>query len=305
MDLPALIDSLSWRLRPGYYLWKARGVAYMRPEFHRAAVRAVQRLIRDHDVGAQRASRLSVDANDCAEKLRRDGFVRLGAMLNAEEIAKLTAFYDSVDARDPWAPSKPSFPGRTPPATAHTGQYYRSTVIQSPFVLELANDPTVLRIAKSFLGATPTLSDLNAWWSYVGPERAKEAQLYHRDRDDLKFCKLFIYLTDVDMTTGPHVYVRGSNNDPRMREERRFTDDEVEAAFGKDHVEYFCEPAGSAFIVDTSGLHKGLLPTKGRRLIYESHYSLLPIGNARYERDEKVSVPPDYPRYVNRLLVRS
>ncbi len=299
-----LMEKVTFRLTLGYYTMKARQWASATPMTKRAAIRLVQRLIPKRPLGGRTASRVSSDPVDASRLLDRDGFVRLGRIIDQPVIDELIAYTDSQLAVDPWNPQRPKFDRRRPPPDAHTAQFFRRALLGSNRVLELANDPRVLEIARRYLGATPTLSDLNAWWSFPGPRKPKEAQLFHRDRDDLRFCKLMVYLTDVDMTTGPHVYVRGSNSDDRLLVARRHSDEEVEQTFGKDRIEYFCEPAGTAFFVDTGGMHKGLLPTHGERLILEIHYSLMPIGRERYSKDPKVELAPGYDAYVNRLIAR-
>ncbi len=67
-------------------------------------------------------------------------------------------------------------------------------------------------------------------------------------------------------------------------------------------LKYFKAPKGSAFIVDTYGFHKGLLPQKGKRLLLQVQYSLNPIGIENYE-------PLDigehnYNPYINRLILK-
>jgi hypothetical protein len=75
-----------------------------------------------------------------------------------------------------------------------------------------SNDPGILRIVQEFLGCKSTISNINMWLSKAGHDQAKDAQLFHCDVDDIKFCKLFVYLTNVKSNDGPHTYVKGSSS---------------------------------------------------------------------------------------------
>lgn len=141
------------------------------------------------------------------------------------------------------------------------------------------------------------------WWSFGGRKQAEEAQLYHRDVDDWKFCKFFIYLTDVSSENGPHIYVKGSSASPQYRKIRRYQDNEVEAKFGKENVITFEKPKGSAFMVDTYGFHKGLLPKSGKRLLLQIEYSLNPLSVEIYSPVTIEDSDTEFDTFVNRLII--
>ena len=142
------------------------------------------------------------------------------------------------------------------------------------------------------------------WWSLGGRKEAKDAQLFHRDVDDFKFCKLFIYLTDVGENQGPHTYVEGSSSSSKLRKIRRYQDQEIIEAFGEEKIIKFVRDKGSMFIVDTYGFHKGTLPVDGNRLLLQIQYSLNPIGIENY-KPLKINLKDSFDPYVNRLLINS
>ncbi len=96
-------------------------------------------------------------------------------------------------------------------------------------------------------------------------------------------------MTDVDETTGPHCYypeshklaelVRCRDNASITTDEfnlwygnkLRKTDEECTELLGRDPVN-ITGPKGSQLMVDTSGIHKGLLPIQGRRLLVQFEY---------------------------------
>lgn len=253
------------------------------------------------------ASKVGMDrVPELSRRLKTEGYAELGKILDRDAIARIRARIEGnrcFDAYDRQGGT--DFELEQAPPTANTAYFHWQDIVRIPELVEAVNDPALLAAAQNFLGGTPTISDVKMWWSLVGRD-AKDNQLFHRDIDDFKFCKLFIYLTDVGPDDGPHVYVRGSSGGNRFHHALRFTDEEVEREFGRERLVTFCAEAGSAFLVNTYGIHKGLRPVKSRRLMFVGQYSLLPIGLIRYE---PLPRPSDeyrkFDRYVNRLFLRN
>ncbi len=177
---------------------------------------------------------------------------------------------------------------------ANVAEFPVDTILKCPHFLDIATDPEVLAIAERYLGTIPTVIVTAAWWSIAGREAPKHAQFYHYDYDDYKFCKLFLYLTDVDMDSGPHVYVPGTHHFDKVVETRekfageierfdkfyisslRKSDEDVQKYFQTDPA-YFTGTSGSRFMVDTRGIHKGLLPKNRNRLILQITFGISPF----------------------------
>jgi hypothetical protein len=235
------------------------------------------------------------------QSLQDKGFVELDYKLNEDVVNEITSFLNSLSCHDPYRHSYGYFKVEAVPQDTHTAHYRREDIVKSPTIMRLANDPEILKIAEQFLGATPTISNVNAWWSFGDKDRPEEAQNFHRDVDDYKFCKLFIYLTDVTSDSGPHVYVSKTHDSKKLRAIRRYTDDEIIQTFGKENIVELTRPKGSCFLVNTYGFHKGLLPRKGRRLLLQVQYSLNPILIEEYK---PIKDHAPYNKYVNRLLIK-
>src|ERR1700748_107568 len=102
------------------------------------------------------------------------------------------------------------------PAGATMAAYQLATVVACPWLMAALNRADILRLASAFLGCKPTLCSLGVRWSFPGSKSPDATQAVHRDPDDLRFFKLFVYLTDVvDGESGPHVFVAGSHNTRR------------------------------------------------------------------------------------------
>ena len=166
-------------------------------------------------------------------------------------------------------------------------------VLNCPGLWDLALSPEITALAGRLMGCLPTVIDIDAWWSFADAPVAKDAQQFHMDLDSHRFCKLFLYLTDVDSNGGPHVFVEGTHDpdnlnqlrpeDPQageqfdrwLRGQLRKSDQEVAEHLGIEPTE-LTGPAGSCFLVNTKGIHKGKLPENQDRLIIAIEYAPVP-----------------------------
>jgi hypothetical protein len=233
--------------------------------------------------------------------LSNQGCTVLDHKLTDTRINEIIRFSETIKAYDPYHNSETPVDIKNPSRETHIAHFKRSDLAKKDLILDIANDPGVLNIVQEFLGAKPTITNINLWWSFGNKEKAEHAQLFHRDLDDWKFCKLFIYLTDVDHTAGPHVYVKNSSQSTKFRKIKRYSDTEIENAFGKENVVKFIDTKGASFLVDTYGFHKGLLPESKDRLLLQVQYSLNPIGIEEYEPVK--TDRSDLDRYINRLII--
>jgi hypothetical protein len=241
--------------------------------------------------------------NTHISNMNEHGFTVFDYALSNEKLNKVLSYVETLKCSDPYRKDLGDIDPNNAPEVTHIAHYKRSDLVKNIDILKIANDNGILAIAQEFLGATPTISNINMWWSFGGREQAEEAQLYHRDVDDWKFCKFFIYLSDVSAENGPHIYVKGTSASPQFRKIRRYEDKEIEDTFGKQNVMKFIEPKGSAFLVDTYGFHKGLLPQSGRRLLLQMQYSLSPLKAETYTPVKLVQNDTNYDTYINRLII--
>lgn len=233
-------------------------------------------------------------------QLSQNGFVELPKKIDNELINEIISSTNEFELFDPFNRSFGFFTMDRIPDQTHVANFKREDLIKLNSILKLANDPGVLRVVQGFLGCKPTISNVNMWWSKAGKDKAQDAQLFHRDVDDIKFCKLFIYLTDVGEHDGPHTYVAGSSSTNKLTKIRRYKDEEIFDSFGKSNVIDFIRPKGSCFLVDTYGFHKGTLPIENDRLLLQVQYSINPIGIEDYCKKAKNE---NFDQYINRLIL--
>ncbi|EBA13970.1 phytanoyl-CoA dioxygenase family protein [Roseobacter sp. CCS2] len=211
--------------------------------------------------------------------LRNDGIHLLGSLLSAAQCEELREYFSNREVRDPYrAGEGPFLPlSDQRPKEAHIAHHDADDIIVAPYLLDIANDPRILDVVGKFLGCKPTIGYMATWWSYPTPLGPQQAENYHRDVDDWRFVKLFIYLTDVSEESGPHKYVLGSSSQPKLTDIRRFNDDEVSDTFGAQKIKTMLSAAGDGFLEDTYGIHKGQPVKNGHRLLFQVVYTLTPL----------------------------
>lgn len=213
-----------------------------------------------------------------AEALKSTGIAMLGPVLSSTKCQELLLYFQQKVVQDPYRDTAPFLPDsveRHP--DCHVAHHSPLDILRAPHLLALANEPRILALVENFLGCKPTIGYLAAWWSYCTRVGAQQAEFFHRDVDDWKFVKLFVYLTDVGPESGPHVYVQESSRSAKLAQIRRFTDEEVRNAFGQGNVMRITASAGQAFLADTFGIHKGEPVIRGTRLVFQAVYGISPM----------------------------
>ena len=134
----------------------------------------------------------------------------------------------------------------------------------------IARNAKIVEIARRYLGAEPILWLTLLRWSFgavapgpkLVPSRYKEPLLYdensfHYDTLDFKSLTLFIYLTDVDPSSGPHVVVEGTHVSKNFVDLCHIvlTDGAAREKFG-DRAKVILGQEGMMLFEDTSCWHK-------------------------------------------------
>lgn len=213
--------------------------------------------------------------------------------------------------------------------------YTFDQILGMPHLIDVFNYEPIVDFIEQHMGCVPTLYSTHAWWSF--PAAAPEgfnAQYFHRDTDDWRFFTLFLYLTDVDSSSGPHQLIAGSHTAAGMSKllagaqalGRNVTDFDIKKSFASHRGEDFsmrCErlfaehivdvtgPAGTMFIANTLALHRGLLPAINPRLIVWARFG---FGSNTNSVDHHVRPLPRSRvptrladtlrnRYINRMLL--
>lgn len=215
-------------------------------------------------------------AASAAKDLKTAGLHRLHALLSPEQCEELFTYFEAKEVIDPYRkdvqPFLPLSNGRPP--TAHIAHHGARDIVDAPHLIDLANDPQILDAVGQFLGCKPTIGYMAVWWSFATDLGPQQAENFHRDVDDWRFVKLFVYLTEVTGQSGPHKYVLHSSLQPKLTKIRRYQDEEVEAAFGSSNIQTMTAQPGEGFLEDTYGFHKGQPVQCGHRLLFQVMYTL-------------------------------
>jgi hypothetical protein len=153
---------------------------------------------------------------------------------------------------------------------------------KDPF-MALALDETTLDIVNGYMRMWCKFEYINLNVTIpVNPGTPpRQSQRWHRDPGDKKIIKMFVYLNDVDETSGPFIYVRGSQYGGRWRKSfpQRLPhgyyppDGAVERLVPSSDIRTCVGRAGAIIFADTTGLHKGGYATAKERIMFTAGFT--------------------------------
>ena len=136
---------------------------------------------------------------------------------------------------------------------------------------QIARNEKLVEIARRYFGAEPVLWLTQLKWTF-GPDSAEERKkllssdneliqydgdAFHYDTLDFKSLTIFIYLTDVDPSCGPHVLIENTHQTKSARElcQIILSDKIAHQKFG-DRIKMILGPKGTMLFEETSAFHK-------------------------------------------------
>ena len=149
---------------------------------------------------------------------------------------------------------------------------------KSKVIRELILSNTFVNIARNFLDkkdfsvgvscliSSPRKSDPTV------KEKIHNAQLYHFDNDFSKFCKLYIYLTDVNDQNGPHLYIEKSHRQRKLEHMLMRPISDKEAIENYPVIKKYTGDAGTFFFTDGFGYHKAEEIKEQSRIMLNIHF---------------------------------
>jgi hypothetical protein len=276
-------------------------------------------LVANHTCEFQPHAALSQGDEQIVEQLRRKGAAPLGRMLTEAQCRQIAGRFTNLPCFGNHI-STHSDGVRRPIEEIRKlspyGSYTLADALAVPELFHLATNPRTMGIADSYLGCMPSVYSIHVFWTFGKLEQPGHTHSYHRDFDDFRFLSLFIYLTDVDIGDGPLHFIDGTHSIAAARsvlekvnEARhhrgenpidaldyfppRSIDGDVPGAPADtvfaESIEAFTGPAGSTFIADTYGLHRGSIPGTRDRLVCWIRYGM--TQNLGYMRAHTAQVP--------------
>lgn len=250
------------------------------------ALKAGQRL-RNRGTTRQRdaaAAALTVDgeAKRLAQQFNADGFVLLDALVDqgllqnlAEAAHGKVASADSQIAQAPPNTSSKRFWDRLLDDDLVDGRLPAA----SPFA-RFAVQPRLIGFLAECMGTLPQLDYVLLTLSQPTGAPLAQSQLWHRDYDDTRTIKIFVYLTDVtDDRDGPFTFLPAPDSQRvGYTLHSHLPDEKVFRRVSSDRKRIVLAPAMSVFAVETSRcLHMGSRVAEGhRRLLYTATYTTFP-----------------------------
>lgn len=219
-------------------------------------------------------------------KFRRDGYQPLAQFQRDEALEMAERFKD-----------KPTTPEGT------LDHFALDDILEQPEFKALVTSQVVMNAVAMWLGAAPKVLMMSLWRSHVNPGAPEGAQEWHRDMDDWRTAKLFLYLTDVTTDTGPHMLMPGTHR-PELFEAAGLPPDRYFVAASREerfHAELdewprveFTGPAGSCWLENTYCFHRGKVPAKGERMVFQALYGLndFSVKKEDYEKIQGALYPP-------------
>ncbi len=244
--------------------------------------------------------------------LRELGSVPLEGILSSEQADEIRAYFATKECYDPFRPETKGFGD---PNAAHRScihaYFPKADVAAAPHILELANHPLVLSMVEAYFTVKPVISDIAAWWLLSGFDAeanshevyVRRPEEFHRDLDDFAELKLFVYLSDVDFTAGPHAMIRTSHqwDLPKGSRILELRDPRYQA---RENLQLVTGPAGTAWLENSLVLHRGTIPTGKHRLMLSLTYTLLPIAVGPKKPLVQIG-NSQFDPYINRVLTRT
>lgn len=243
------------------------------------------------------------------EQLRQKGCLELGQMLGADQVSDIRRHLAarqllvgrSPDRSEGQAASLEAVPGDKTYAC-----YAPLDLWSSPHLLEFAAQDKLLDLAQGYLGCTPTLCFLNAFWSLPDRPSEPQRQSFHRDLEDFRSLAVFVLLTPVEAPAeGGHHYVEGSHDIALLEASLRADglDTKVDYLVASPFIpslsmrlfhrsaRRFHGPAGTAFCADPYGLHRTVAPRLAPQLLLELRFGTFfneSLFDMRLSRDTPV-----------------
>jgi hypothetical protein len=212
-----------------------------------------------------------LDPRAVASSIQENGYYVWDQLVAEDIVTSLKQYMDAGPA-DPSGDAVRDIPSGPPEPTAPTWWMKPRDIIGSETVQRLLCEQNLITAGARYLNADPVLVSMVMWTSFPWPTADdSSAQLFHYDLDRSNFIKMFIYLTDVDDSNGPHVYVPNSHMDkPKdLLGGERITDERLSVHYPADTWQTITGKKGTLFFADTQGFHKGAQVHEGSRSILQ------------------------------------
>ena len=151
-------------------------------------------------------------------------------------------------------------------------------------ILKIGLKEEFLYLASLYLGIYPFLGRFYAWYDFPTNENKTSSQCWHKDTDDKKFFKIFIYLNEVDGNNGPFCYIKKTHQSKKNSEIQKYfkktdystfdilEDNDVHNLYSEKDIIECNGSLGTTIFADTSGYHRGKKLNNDKRIMLVFEY---------------------------------
>ncbi len=213
-------------------------------------------------------------------ELKKNNFIFFEEIFEKNEIKNLQVkFKNEKNLIDVYTDNK-NFSCQKRPISARMGYIPTEHIFNDEIVLKAANNKNLVSLLDNYFNCKYSLDWAWAWWSFESKEKDHGPQNFHRDYESLNFIKVFVYLTDViNNDDGCHEFVLSSSYINQFYKRKRFDQNYIKNKFKNNVIKIFGK-AGTTFIVDTYGIHRGVKPKAKDRLVLSLLYSVFPSNRS-------------------------
>lgn len=128
-------------------------------------------------------------------------------------------------------------------------------------------NPYILKLIESYMGVVPFLTEAYSRRNFPAEYKVMNHNWRRDNNHEHDLLKAFLFLSDCDITDGPHEFVIGSHKYLAPSGYHYFQDKEVDALYppGSERRYVSKVKAGAIILEDTRGLHRAAIPTTGER----------------------------------------
>ena len=151
-------------------------------------------------------------------------------------------------------------------------------------ILKIGLKEEFLYLASLYLGIYPFLGRFYAWYDFPTNGNETSSQCWHKDTDDKKFFKIFIYLNEVDGNNGPFCYIKKTHKSKKNFQINKYfkktdystfnilEDNDVHNLYSENDIMECNGTLGTTIFADTSGYHRGKKLKNDKRLMLVFEY---------------------------------
>lgn len=219
----------------------------------------------------------AVQVAETVEQLRENGYRIMPEPLTVAEVAGLREFAFSHQAiGDDMRTLYDIKPDAIPEGQARFS-WWMHDLAACDVVQRLLLHGPYCAIAQQYLGCRPVLAHISLFLDrpFAGNF---EPYSYHYDNEGPGFLKFFFYLTDVEVGTGAHYFIAGTQNHTKPAPFSRaaiYREEDLFRHYSRNREVVVVGSAGTVLAEDTAGFHRGSKIERNYRLMMQFEFSAL------------------------------